>query len=176
MLHEFKKEIKGSKSVAEICDELERLRHENARLRGVVKRLEAENQQLLENRFPMLYPEAAASQIKKAQEAAKQLVTIQDRSDIPSAFTKAREVEENMTREDIAKSGVFGNEEYWEWVTTRKVTDNPRGDFIEDTISAWRATKGDADEMAAKFWSGSHEAKTEGYKLARQFLKQKDAG
>ena len=76
-----------------------------------------------------------------------------------------------MTREEIAKSGVFGSAEFWEWVTTRNVTDNPRGDFIEDSISAWRATKGDVNEMSARFWSGSHEAKAEGYKLARQHLK-----
>ena len=46
-----------------------------------------------------------------------------------------------MTREEVVKSRVLDTTEFWEWVVTRRVTDTPRGDFINDTRSLWNAKK-----------------------------------
>ena len=78
-----------------------------------------------------------------------------------------------MTREEVVKSRVLDTTEFWEWVVTRRVTDTPRGDFINDTRSLWKAQKGDPYEMAIAFHNGSHKARAEGFNLARQYLKQR---
>lgn len=78
-----------------------------------------------------------------------------------------------MTREEIDSCGVFNTTAFWNWVVNRRATDNPRGDFIRDTRSLWAAKKYDAGEMAAYLrWNADEAAKVEGYKLAREFLKQ----
>jgi hypothetical protein len=79
----------------------------------------------------------------------------------------------DMTREEIVESRVLDSKEFLEWVLKRRVTDTPRGDFINDTRSLWKSKKGDPYEIAAAFYHGSQVARAEGFKLARQFLTEK---
>lgn len=62
---------------------------------------------------------------------------------------------------------------FFEWVaTTRRVTDTPRGDFVQDTKDLWRLLKDEAKCGAHYVSHACAEAKEQGEKLRRQYKRE----
>ena len=66
---------------------------------------------------------------------------------------------------------------FWEWVISRRVTDNPRGDFIKDTKDLVAVhgkgivTEEVVEEIESRLQGGCAEAQEEERKLRKAFAK-----
>ena len=75
-------------------------------------------------------------------------------------------------------SGVSKDEiRFWKWVISKRVTDNPEGDFIKDTKTLVTVhgkgvvTEEVVKKIAARLWNGSAGAQEEERKLREAFAK-----
>ena len=66
--------------------------------------------------------------------------------------------------------------DFWRWVAGKRVTEGPRGDFIQDTRDLLDCEFMTLERINSKYWSAGDEAKKQGNALEREYKKEMTLG
>jgi len=64
------------------------------------------------------------------------------------------------------------SKDFWRWVAGKRVTEDPRGDFIQDTRDLLDCEFMTLERITSKYWSACDEAKKQGNALEREYKKE----
>ena len=83
---------------------------------------------------------------------------------------------QESAEDDIDLSFPKNSKDFWRWVAGKRVTEGPRGDFIQDTRDLLDCEFMTLERITAKHWSACDEAKKQGNALEREYKKEMTLG
>lgn len=79
---------------------------------------------------------------------------------------------QESTEKDLNLDFPKNSKDFWRWVAGKRVTESPRGDFIQETRDLLDYEFMTLERINSKYWSACDEAKKQGNALEREYKKE----